>query len=146
MPIDDDHGLLLQAGAIPIRERSGRIEVCLITSIRKGNWCFPKGIIEPGDSSETTALREAAEEAGVDGEIIGNALGEYVYEKWGRTLVVTYYLMRVNHSAASWDEVELRERAWVSPIDAHARLRKPEWIELLRIAIEQWRSADDESI
>ena len=53
----------IQASVIPFQRRNGQIEFCLITT-RKRNWIFPKGIIDPGETMEQTAAKEALEEAG----------------------------------------------------------------------------------
>jgi 8-oxo-dGTP pyrophosphatase MutT (NUDIX family) len=86
-----------QAGVIAVR-RSGRgIQVCLI---RKGNnpWSIPKGLIEHGDTQRATAVREAWEEAGIRGRLVGRSIGRYQYDKWGDTLTVAVYLMNVRSS------------------------------------------------
>ena len=102
-----------QAGAVPYRERDGEIEFCLITSSSKKKWCFPKGIIDPGETPTETAVKEAFEEAGLSGEICGDPLGDYQFRKWGRSLNVLMMLMRVSDAADAWDESHLRERRWV---------------------------------
>ena len=58
------------------RCRNGQYEFCLITSLRKGRWGFPKGITDPGETHVETALKEADEEAGLRGRIVGDSLGE----------------------------------------------------------------------
>ena len=46
----------------------------------EGTWALPKGLIAPGESAEATALREVAEETGIEGRADGK-LGDvkYVY-------------------------------------------------------------------
>jgi phosphohistidine phosphatase len=128
---------LLQAGTVPYRIRRGRPEFCLITSIRKGTWGFPKGIIDPGETPEETALKEAEEEAGLHGQIVGDPLGQYEYRKWGTALLVTVYLMQVTAVDDDWDEAEVRERRWCPAGKARAVLRRNELRELLDAALEQ---------
>ena len=102
-----------QASAVPYRFRGGEIEFCLITSSSKRRWCFPKGIIDPGETPAETALKEAEEEAGLHGEICGQPLGDYEYNKWGRSLSVVVMLMKVHEAADEWEESRLRDRRWV---------------------------------
>jgi len=128
---------LLQAGTIPYRIRNGRPEFCLITSIRKGNWGFPKGVIDPGETPEETALKEAEEEAGLHGHVVGDPLGQYEYRKWGTVLLVTVYLMQVTAVDDEWDEADLRQRRWCRAEEARAALRRGELRELLDAALEQ---------
>jgi phosphohistidine phosphatase len=128
-----------QATAIPFRYREGRLEVCLITSSQKRHWTFPKGVIDPGDSDAHTALKEAREEAGLSGKIVGEPIGGYAYEKWGRTLLVTVRLMQVTGVADDWDEAHLRERLWASVDDARTLIARMELRLLLDRAVERIR-------
>ncbi len=107
-----------QAGVIPYRLMEGEIEILLITSRRGKRWIVPKGIIEPGQSAVQTALQEANEEAGIIGEITGPALGSFQYGKWGGTLNVVVYAMKVTEELADWPEAEFRDRAWAKFNDA----------------------------
>ena len=76
---------LHQAGAIPVRERKDGPEVLLVTSVNKGRWIIPKGVIDPGFSAEETAESEAREEAGVSGRLHLPSVGRYRNLKWGGT-------------------------------------------------------------
>jgi len=62
-----------------------------------GVWALPKGIISDGEKPDETALREVAEETGVEGRLIGK-LGDirYVYTWDGERVfkVVSFYLLR----------------------------------------------------
>jgi 8-oxo-dGTP pyrophosphatase MutT (NUDIX family) len=62
-----------------------------------GVWALPKGIIGEGEKPELTALREVAEETGVQGRLDGK-LGDvrYVYTWAGERVfkVVSFYLLR----------------------------------------------------
>lgn len=105
---------ILQASAVPFRRMQGRVQVCVITTGKSGNWGLPKGIIDPGETPEETALKESAEEAGVLGTIVGAPIGRYQYEKWETDLDVALMMMRVNAWSDDWPEAEWRERRWVS--------------------------------
>jgi 8-oxo-dGTP pyrophosphatase MutT (NUDIX family) len=62
-----------------------------------GLWALPKGIIGPGEKPDATALREVAEETGVEGKLV-EKLGDirYVYTWAGERVfkVVSFYLLR----------------------------------------------------
>jgi len=122
-----------QASVIPYQRRNGRFEFCLITT-RKGNWIFPKGIIDPGETLEQAATKEAWEEAGIGGRILPPPLGQYEYYKWGTTLIVTVLLMEVSQVADTWEE-NWRERQWVPADKAKTLVLRPELVELLNKAI-----------
>jgi 8-oxo-dGTP pyrophosphatase MutT (NUDIX family) len=125
-----------QASAIPFRRVDDRLEVCLITSLKRKRWMFPKGIIDPGETYVETALKEAHEEAGLRGRIVGEPLGAYEYSKWGTTLEVTVVLMEVSHSDNHWPESSLRQRRWLPANEAIEILSKEELRTFLRRAIE----------
>jgi phosphohistidine phosphatase len=111
-----------QAAAIAIRQKNGAFEVCLIRRKGSNSWGIPKGSVDPGDTREETALKEAWEEAGISGRLIGQALGTYEYEKWSATLEVAVYVMEVLKQHAEWQESRFRERRWTSFDDAAALL------------------------
>jgi len=76
-----------QAGAIVISIRDDGTPMTLLVTARRNpeHWVFPKGHVEPGETLEIAAEREAEEEAGVTGEIVGAAgstefeLGRHIY-------------------------------------------------------------------
>lgn len=113
-----------QAGAIPFRLDAGRLEFCLITSSSNTSfWTLPKGSIEPGDSPETTALKESLEEAGIVGEVVGESLGTFEYQKNGGDYTVEMFLLRVTEVHEHWEEAHVRRRQWVGSDEAALRLR-----------------------
>jgi len=101
-----------QAAAVPFRVlEDGRIEIMLIR--RRGRpWGIPKGSVDPGRTLRNTALNEAAEEAGLHGELLEQALGEFVYQKQYGELLVTVYAMKVMKLDDYWLEQPIRERQW----------------------------------
>ena len=112
-----------QAGAIPFRRTDGDPSFCLITTSGGGHWGFPKGIIEPGDTAKKTALKEAREEAGLHGEIVGDRVGSFQQQKWGITWTVEVFLMHVIQVDDVWDEQAVRERRWCDGAQALALVR-----------------------
>lgn len=102
-----------QAAALPFRVREGIVEVLLIR--RKDQpWGIPKGNVDPGRTLRNTALNEAAEEAGLHGELLEQPLGEFVYEKQFGQCLVTVYAMRVDAMDEVWMEQDFRQRNWFS--------------------------------
>lgn len=86
--------LVEQAGAIVVADRAGRPEILLVTAKRSPqHWVFPKGHVEPGETLEETALREAHEEAGVTATIVRRA-GTLEFELGRDTIRVHYFLAR----------------------------------------------------
>jgi phosphohistidine phosphatase len=126
---------ILQAGCVPCRFRKGQLEICMITT-RKGRWGFPKGIIDPGETPEETALKESVEEAGLIGKIQGKSIGSYRYRKWGVELVCTMFIMKVTMIEDSWDEA-WRQREWFSPDAAREIIDREELLPFVDVAAER---------
>ena len=103
-----------QVAVIAVRKSDREVEVCLIRRKDAKTWGIPKGFIDPGDSPEQAALNEAVEEAGLRGEILGDAVGVYDYEKRDAELTVAVYLMKVVKEHKEWREMKFRERKWFS--------------------------------
>lgn len=128
-----------QAGAIPFRRRGeDDLEFLIITSL-KGNWIFPKGIVEPGETAEETAAKECLEEAGVRGRLLQPPVGTYQDQKWNRECSVELYLLEVDEHVEPWDERLVRERRWCTYREAKQRLKKRRVRELLRQARDRLR-------
>ena len=128
---------LQQSCAIPYRRSESGFEFCLITSIRSGRWGFPKGLIDPGETPEQTALKESHEEAGISGRIMNPPHGSYTDRKWGRSLHVTVYLMEVTHAEVLWLESHVRQRRFCSVSEAHALLKKSRQHKFFKRALQR---------
>jgi 8-oxo-dGTP pyrophosphatase MutT (NUDIX family) len=131
---------LQQACVVPYRQQADRLEVCLITSMR-GRWIFPKGIIDPGETYRETALKEALEEAGLHGRLVGAPLGVYNVWKFGRNNTVIVLLMEVEQAETQWAESSVRQRRWASPTEARRLLSRQPLKEGLDTAVMRIRDA-----
>jgi phosphohistidine phosphatase len=125
-----------QSAAIPWRRAGEDIEVLLVTSVRRGRWIIPKGVVERDMTAAESALKEAREEAGVDGSISSRAVGSYEYEKWGGTCIVTVYLLEVEVEEEDWPERKLRRRRWMSFKKAIKAVENEDLVEILGRAFE----------
>lgn len=108
-----------QSSVIPYRVIDNTVEVLIIASSKNKHWVIPKGIHDPGLTSQDSAAREAYEEAGVEGEVAEDAIGLYRYPKWDAECEVTVYAMKVQRllHENDWQESH-RGRKWVSVEDA----------------------------
>ena len=109
-------------------------EFCLITSLVKRRWIFPKGIIEAGESTGEAALKEVWEEAGLRGRVSAAPLGHYRDQKWGCDLHVEVLMMEVTEMFDVWPEMDQRQRCWASVDEASVRLRRGQLRSFLDIA------------
>ncbi len=87
------------AGGVVVRPLRGRWMMAAIRPGGKpeGTWALPKGLIAPGEKGEATALREVAEETGLETTPV-EKLGDirYVYTWDGERVfkVVSFFLFR----------------------------------------------------
>lgn len=116
-----------QSSVVPYRVIKGGIEVLIITSSKNHHWVIPKGIHDPGLSAQESAAKEAFEEAGANGEVMDDLLGEYRYPKWDAHCHVKVYPMRVDKltSQEEWQESH-RQRRWVSIDEAMQQVKNPD--------------------
>ena len=102
-------------------------------------WSLPKGHIELGETAEQTAIREVAEETGIQGSVLA-ALGsiDYWFVTEGRRVhkTVHHYLMRFLGGELCDDDVEVSEVAWVPLKDLPARLAYADERKLAEVADE----------
>ncbi|AUY51030.1 NUDIX hydrolase [Streptomyces sp. CB01881] len=99
--------------AAAIVTREGRV-LMVRRRVSEGqlSWQFPAGKIEPGESPEEAAVRETAEEAGLNVAAI-KILGERVHPETGRWMSYTVCKI-VSGTAAVGDPRELDALAWVA--------------------------------
>lgn len=114
--------MIAQAACVPFRRVADAYEVLLITN-RKGKWGLPKGIVDPGETPQETAAKEAFEEAGLVGVAEDPVIATFSYAKWGETLEVKVYLMEVSETRERFSESEFRRREWLRPETALKRIR-----------------------
>ena len=107
------------AGGVVYRFKDATPELLLVSSrVDKSIWVLPKGHIEPGESSDETAVREVFEEAGVTARIIEFLITSRQVVR-GVSQQIEYYLLeRLAEEKAS----EGRRIAWLSGDAAIRRL------------------------
>ena len=102
-------------------------------------WSLPKGHIELGETAEQTAIREVAEETGIQGSVLA-ALGsiDYWFVTEGRRVhkTVHHYLMRFLGGELSDEDVEVSEVAWVPLRELPSRLAYADERRLAEVAGE----------
>jgi 8-oxo-dGTP pyrophosphatase MutT (NUDIX family) len=80
-------------GVVWRRSETGQREVLLVHRPKYDDWTLPKGKLAPGESAESAALREVAEETGLRCAL-GEELASTSYlDREGRTKSVRYWSM-----------------------------------------------------
>ena len=111
----------VSAGGVAFRWKDLEPEIAIVQMKPKLRWQLPKGIVDPGESPEITAVREVREEGGIETERI--ALIETI-EYWYRSVrngqpiryhkYVHFYLLEYRSGDVSDHDHEVEESRWVS--------------------------------
>ncbi|MGC1805267.1 MAG: NUDIX hydrolase, partial [Mycobacterium sp.] len=123
------------------RPREEQVAALIGRVDRRGRmlWSLPKGHIELGETAEQTAIREVAEETGIQGSVLA-ALGriDYWFVTDGRRVhkTVHHYLMRCSGGELSDEDVEVAEVAWVPISELPSRLAYADERRLAEVADE----------
>jgi 8-oxo-dGTP pyrophosphatase MutT (NUDIX family) len=124
-----------QAGVVPFRRKKDALELCLIRNKGRKKWKIPKGFVDSDETPQEAALKEAWEEAGLRGRLVGDPIGSFEYEKWGYELTVAVFVMEVTGEEADWEESRFRERKWW-PVDTGFAMLKKHPVQPLLAAAE----------
>lgn len=129
-------GLVISDLELPVDELSaaliGRVD-------RRGRlmWSLPKGHIETGETAEQTAIREVAEETGIQGTVVA-PLGkiDYWFVSEGKRIhkTVHHYLLRSVGGELSDADYEVSEVAWVPLHELPRKLTYSDERRLARMA------------
>jgi 8-oxo-dGTP pyrophosphatase MutT (NUDIX family) len=111
----------VSAGGVAFRWKESEPEIAIVSVKPKLRWQLPKGIVDPGESPEVTAVREVREEAGVETDRLGLIETiEYWYRslKYGKPVryhkFVHFYLLQYRSGDVSEHDHEVEESRWVS--------------------------------
>ena len=134
-----ENNILCQYGALPfLMTEEGEVRLLLVTTRGQRGWIIPKGWPIRHLTAAATAAREAYEEAGAIGTIVGDRpCGSFIYEKRtgsrGRVVCeVSVFLLAVERHLRKWPEKSQRKTRWFTP-EAASRLVVPSGLgEILR--------------
>ncbi|EFJ25227.1 hypothetical protein SELMODRAFT_99897 [Selaginella moellendorffii] len=145
-----EQGYRLVAGCIPYRLKKGgstphavvdNVRILMISSLNGHGLVFPKGGWEFDETVEDAACREAAEEAGVRGQI-KEELGHWIFASKRHDMVCTkgnckayMFALEVTQELETWPEQEARRRQWFTIATAIEKVRHA-W---MREALEKCR-------
>lgn len=109
------------AGGIVFKDN----KVLLTKHSKNKHWSFPKGLIDPGQTSQQAAIREVKEEGGIEAEIVDKVgYSKYVYTSNEEKIfkVVTYFLMKYKSGSIQDHDWEVEEVGWYEVGDALKQL------------------------
>ena len=119
----------------PAQEK--RYQVALVGRSAQGTWGLPKGTPSEGESLEQTALREVAEETGIEPRLVA-PLGSIQYYFVARNTrfhkIVHFYLMEAVGGDVSQHDHEYDLVEWFDLDEAVERLSYPNEVEMVKIA------------
>jgi 8-oxo-dGTP pyrophosphatase MutT (NUDIX family) len=114
VPNDAPTDLIRAAGGVVMRfVPGGRVEIACIYREARGDWTFPKGKLDDGETFEQAALREVLEETGMACRVtrfVGTT--NYTHRK-GKPKIVAYYLMSPDDGEFSPNE-EVDALVWLA--------------------------------
>jgi len=125
-----------QYAALPYTVRDGELVVMLVTSRETRRWIIPKGWPEKRLQGYQVAELEAFEEAGLLGDAATTPLGSFDYRKRHkrtkeRLCTVDVFALAVREELDEWPEKGQRDREWLTPQEAAARVSDSNLVELL---------------
>lgn len=100
------------AGVLAVKVKGRTPHVCLIHRGERKDWSFPKGKLERGETAPVAAVRETAEEAGLD-VVLGRRLKSVSYEALGLPKTVDYWVGWVRKEGQWQPSREVDEVRWV---------------------------------
>ena len=121
---------VISCGLVPLRKKGGEVQVLLVRQ-HNGDWSFPKGHQEEGESCLTTALREFQEETGLQATKVWEAKKfslafQKEYDDWILDKEVFFFLAEVEGDER-WklQEEEIQDACWCPPAEALQKLPFP---------------------
>ena len=125
----------VSAGGVAFRRVGSEVQIAIVSVKPSLRWQLPKGIVDPGETTAVTAVREVREEAGVATqpiELIETVQYWYQRVQYGQRIryhkFVHFYLLRYLDGDVKDHDHEIAESRWVS---------FPEAIDLLAFKSER---------
>jgi 8-oxo-dGTP pyrophosphatase MutT (NUDIX family) len=127
----------IQYAALPFRIEARQVWILLITSRGTRRWVIPKGWPMLGLKPQDAAAVEAAEEAGIIGEVEDQPIGWFPYDKRLKgddttAVQVIVFPFKVQAQAEDWKEQGQRMFAWFRYQRAASLVAEPALRRLIR--------------
>jgi 8-oxo-dGTP diphosphatase len=119
----------VSAGGVAFRRLKSEVQVAIVSVKPSLRWQLPKGIVDPGETMEVTAVREVREEAGIETDLIDLIeTVQYWYQRvqCGKRIrfhkYVHFYLLQYRAGDVTDHDHEIAESRWVNVDEAVAML------------------------
>lgn len=135
----------LSAGVVVVRREAGDWRLLVLRAYR--NWDFPKGVVEAGESPRDAAIRETAEEAGIDDLVFNWGDDFCATAPYRQGKIARYYLAETRQTqitlpvSPELGRPEHDEWRWVN-FDAAQGLLPPRLLPILAWARERLAAED----
>jgi len=111
----------VSAGGVAFRRVGSSLELAIVSVKPSLRWQLPKGIVDPGETFEVTAVREVREEAGIETDalrLIETVQYWYQRVQYGKRIryhkYVHFYLLQYRAGDVQNHDHEIAESRWVS--------------------------------
>lgn len=132
---------VVAAGTLCWRIEKGRLQVLIIHRPRYKDWSWPKGKLDPGETTPECAVRETFEEVGLSVKL-GIPLATITYPVSSGDKVVHYWAAKTERLNPEPDGKEVDRVQWVSPEEARDMLTSASDIEPLESLIAAHAAKD----
>lgn len=119
----------ISSGGVAYRKGKAGAEVALISVGKPARWQLPKGIVDPGETPEVTAVREVQEETGISTELIQKIdtieywyVGNKGQQRVRFHKLVHFFLMAYTSGDIGKHDWEVNEARWVDIKEAEKLL------------------------
>ncbi len=112
--IHDAAGRTQKAGGIVIHKKGTETFVLLVHRIQHGDWAFPKGHIDDGETAEHAAIREIQEECGIATTVVSKLPALTYPTSSTPPELVTCHMFLLNPASTELGGETDEEPAWIT--------------------------------
>lgn len=111
----------VSAGGVAFHRASSQVQIAIVSARPSLRWQLPKGIVDPGETMQVTAIREVREAAGIETELLDLIeTVQYWYQRvqYGKRIryhkYVHFFLMQYRAGDVADHDHEVAESRWAS--------------------------------